>query len=84
MEKILDQDLQDYRFLSNLRLLEQNSYPTDLYLLNLENGQKRRLTGLGDASSFAPLGGKQRDLPRRSGGSGQKEDCPRRAADRLL
>ena len=71
MEKILDQDLQDYRFLSNLRLLEdgrravlacaradleQNSYPTDLYLLNLENGQKRRLTGLGDASSFAPWG----------------------------
>lgn len=71
MQKILDQDLQDYRFLSNLHImddgkravlacaqadLEQNSYPSDLYLLNLTDGRKRRLTSRGDASSFAPYG----------------------------
>ena len=71
MEKILDTDLQHYRFLSALELLpggkqavlvcsmadmEQNNYRSDLHLLDVATGKTKALTTRGDARSFAPYG----------------------------
>lgn len=69
MEKILDTDLQEYKFLSALEVLpggqqavlvcssadmEENNYHSDLCLLDVATGQYKALTTRGDARSFAP------------------------------
>lgn len=70
MEKILKTDLQNYTFLSALRLinsatavvcaskasLDENKYLSDLYQVDLKTGKSLRLTSRGDARSFAAMG----------------------------
>lgn len=71
MEKILKTDLQDYSFLSALKLMDggkqavlvasrasidENKYNSDLYLVDSKTGSTRRLTAGADARSFAPWG----------------------------
>ena len=67
MDKVLPEDLLTYRFLSEVRIspdgkmaaflvkeasLEENDYASDIYLVNLEYGKLRRLTGSGKDGPF--------------------------------
>ena len=77
MERILDTDLQDYKFLSGLKLLpddralviaakadlEDNCYRSDLYLVDCKTGAARPLTSHGDVRSFALFGDKSVIFP---------------------
>lgn len=77
MERILDTDLQDYKFLSGLKLLpddralviaakadlEDNCYRSDLYLVDCKTGAARPLTSHGDVRSFALFGEKSVIFP---------------------
>ncbi len=70
MEKILDTDLQHYRFLSALELLpggkqavlvcsmadmEQNNYRSDLHLLDVATGKTKALTPGATPAALRPM-----------------------------
>ena len=99
MEKILDTDLQHYRFLSALELLpggkqavlvcsmadmEQNNYRSDLHLLDVATGKTESADHPGRRPQLCALWQPVRDLSGHPGRGGPAKDRPGRSADGLL